>query len=439
MSRIAIVAGNSVHYIEILLDIWNHGDSAVLIDRNIPTDTLMHLLLEAQVEACYIDENILSKIDDYKNIKFVSINSELKMASPLPIGVYEKFFNNYSQDEALVIYSSGTTGKSKGIILSHYAINTNADSILDYMHLNASDSIYIAKPLFHSSTITGELIVALKAGIPLFIAPTLVPPRYVFENINRYNITTICLNPTLLRLYTHYLETKKINIQCLKTIYVSGAVLNLNLLKKARDVFKGISIYNVYGLSEVGPRVCAQRADCCHGGSVGRPIKGVDVVVINGKCQIAQIKEYGVIHINSPSLFSGYISGVTKHISLYGDWLNSGDIGYIDDFGELNIVGRVDDVIIIDSHKMYPNDIENTILKLADVDECVVVKVEKNGISCLGCLYVGKDNEMSIRHKLKDVLHPHEIPKMFVSCDTLPSNVNGKICIEKVLSYFSQI
>lgn len=198
MSRIAIVGDNSLSYIDILLDIWNQGNSAVLLDWHIPINTLIDLLVEALVEICYIDENIFAKINDCNNIKFISIKSDIRTARALPIEIYEKFRNNYSQDEALVIYSSGTTGKSKGIILSHYAINANADSIIDYMQLNASDSIYIAKPLFHSSTITGELMVALKAKIPLIIAPTLVPPRYVFKNIDKYNITTICLNPTLL-------------------------------------------------------------------------------------------------------------------------------------------------------------------------------------------------------------------------------------------------
>jgi acyl-coenzyme A synthetase/AMP-(fatty) acid ligase len=133
------------------------------------------------------------------------------------------------------------------------------------------------------------------------------------------------------------------------------------------------------------------------------------------------------------------VSGDIKHHSRYNDWLNSGDIGYIDDFGELNIVGRADDVIIINSHKIYPNDIERQIIKTADVDECVVVKVDNNGMSHLGCLYVGKDNQVSIRRKLKDVLLPFEIPKLLVAINVLPRNSNGKICSEQVRSYLNHI
>lgn len=93
----------------------------------------MDLLVEAQVKVCYVDENIFVKINDCNKIKFISIKSDLRMARFLPIEIYEKICSNYSECEALVIYGSGTTGKSKGVILSHYAINTNADSMLDYM------------------------------------------------------------------------------------------------------------------------------------------------------------------------------------------------------------------------------------------------------------------------------------------------------------------
>lgn len=435
MSRIAIIGDNSIAYIDILLDIWNRGDSAILVDRHIPMKVLKELLFEAHAKECYVDEYLINELGDNLDIGIIPIKAVSNSATIVPTKIYDKFQSNYSKDEAIIIYSSGTTGKAKGIILSHYAINTNADSILDYMQLKESDTLYIVKPLFHSSTITGELLVGLKGKTKMIIAPVLVPPRYVFDNINRYAVTTICLNPTLLRLYANYVEANELFTLSLKTIYVSGSLLDNRLLQQAINNFDNIRLYNVYGLSEAGPRVSAQRLNCAHNNSVGKPIKGVSIFVINEEGEIAQTNEYGIVHISTPSLFSGYISGSTKHTSRYGNYLNSGDIGYIDDYGELNIVDRVDNVIIIDSHKIYPSDIENTVLKYADVDECSVIKIGRNNESYLACVYAGRDSETMLRYKLKDFLLPYEIPKQFVKCEKLPKNSNGKVVMEKVFSY----
>ncbi|MCI8372837.1 MAG: long-chain fatty acid--CoA ligase [Lachnospiraceae bacterium] len=106
----------------------------------------------------------------------------------------------------------------------------------------------------------------------------------------------------------------------------------------------------MYGLSEAGPRVASQRKGC-RGTSVGYAIKGVDIAIVDNQGNILSTNEYGIIHVHTLSRFSGYISGFEKQVSLYKGWLNTGDVGYWDENGELHIVDRIDDVMIIDSHK----------------------------------------------------------------------------------------
>jgi acyl-coenzyme A synthetase/AMP-(fatty) acid ligase len=292
----------------------------------------------------------------------------------------------------------------------------------------------------HSSTITGELLVALKTKMKLIIGPTIVPPRYVLNNIKKYGVTLLCINPTLLSMYSDELNRREYNISSLKTIYVSGAILTNQVYEKARIAFKDIAIYNVYGLSELGPRVTAQRAGYCKNNSVGIPIKNVKIVIVNEQGSIVTSGEYGIIHVKTPSISNGYIVGYQKHNSLYKNWYNTGDIGYIDDYGELHIVSRLDDVIIIDSHKIYPSEIESIILSKTQVKECAVVKLRFNCKEVIGCLYVNDfDCSENIIRDLSNLLMSHEIPKFFLKCNSIPKTINGKISKNEIEKYLEML
>lgn len=430
MSRVALIGENSVEYVNALLDIWNNGDCAVLIDWRIPFQTAVKMMNEAKVHTCYIEKKLLDKmpVSLSESITFISFERKVMIAEYLPESVYDKFKPNYSNDEAIVLYSSGTTGKSKGIILSHYAININADAIIDYMKPNATDHIYIAKTLSHSSTLTGELLVSLKTHTKLVIAPTIMPPRYMLSNISKFNVTIICLNPTLLSMLVNEIQTSKYYISSLKKIYVSGSVLNDKIYEKAHKVLKNTSIYNVYGLSEAGPRVTAQREGCCGGNSVGKPIVGTQVAIIDEKGNILSHGNLGIIHVSTRSIFNHYVCGETKHESLYQGWLNTGDIGYIDSNKELHVVDRSDDVIILNSHKIYPSEIEKVILDSNHVSDCVVVNIKYNDNEFIGCLYVGDIvSEQEIKNELRSKLPTYEIPRRFIRRESVPRTLNGKI------------
>jgi len=434
MSRVALIGENSVEYVNALLDIWNNGDCAVLIDWRIPFQTAIKMMNEAKVHTCYIEKKLLDKmpVSLSESITFIPFERKVMIADYLPESVYGKFKPNYSNNEAIVLYSSGTTGKSKGIILSHYAINTNADAIIDYMKPNSTDHIYIAKTLSHSSTLTGELLVSLKTHTKLVIAPTIVPPRYMLSNICKFNVTIICLNPTLLSMLVNEVQRSKYDISSLKKIYVSGSILTDKIYEKAHVAFNNIAIYNVYGLSEAGPRVTAQRDGCCLSNSVGTPIKDIQIVIVD-ECGIPVLKKKrGIIHVNTPSRFTTYVIGHEKQ-SLYKGWLNTGDIGYWDENNELHIIERADDVIILDAHKLYPSEIEKKILESSYVSECVVTKTKCKDEEFISCLYVGENiSESELRNMLQKSLPVYEIPRRFIRCESIPRTLNGKISKEIV-------
>lgn len=442
MGRVALVGDNTVEYISLLIDIWNKGDCAVLLDWRMPFHAILGMMREADAHICYIENKFFAKFGDDlpQDIAFFPFESTIHIPCSLPDDVYRKFKSNYSTDEAVVIYSSGTTGKCKGVILSHYAININAEAIIDYMEPADGECIYICKTISHSSTLVGELLVALKNRMQLIVAPLIVTPRYVLRNIKRYGVTILCVNPTLLSMYADEYDPNKYDLSSLKRIYVSGSILNDKIYEKAHSLFGGIPIYNVYGLSEAGPRVTAQTSSCCKSNSVGKPIKNVLVKIVNENGDVVQTGERGMIHIYTPSIFNKYIVGGMRNATLCKNWHNTGDIGYIDCYGELHIVGRMDEVIAIDSHKIYPEEVEEVFLRFPTIKDCLVFKCDIASQSHLCCLVVGDEcNVDVIKIKAREFLMHYEMPKYIFKCAELPCNSNGKksaIKAQQILKQF---
>ena len=432
MSRVALIGENSLGYVNALLDIWNNGDCAVLIDWRIPFSVAIEMMQEADVQKCFVEQRFFERLTkkSVSNITMVPYEKISAAAEIIPNCIYDKFHSDYSNNEAVVIYSSGTTGKSKGVILSHFAINTNADAIIDYMKPSSEDCIYMVKTISHASSLVGELLVALKTRTRLLIAPIIVPPRYTFANIEKYRVSIMCINPTLLQMYLSECDQKKnkYDLSSLKELYVHGAKANIRVCELAKELFQNCAVYYEYGLTEAGPRVTTQKLSSKTLDSVGAPIKDVQVKIITQNGDAASNNEVGAIHVKTPSCYLGYVFGQQKFESFKQGWLNTGDIGFFDLNNELHILNRADDVMIINAHKVYPSEVERQIVANTAIEECVVVQIEHNGDALIGCLYVGaEDAPKAIRAALNKKLMIYEIPKIFLRCEELPRTKTGKV------------
>lgn len=438
--RVGIIGLNSLKYVSILLDLWNNGICAVLLDWRMPSLAAYVLLKEANVSLCYIDDELREnfKNEDFNDITIIFYKKNNEKMQFLNNDLYDKYKINYSNDEAIILYSSGTTGHSKGIILSHYSLTTNCDMIQEYMNLNSQDSIFIVKPFSHSSTLTGELLISLKYKINCLVCSFILPPRIILNNIIVYSITVICINPTLLKMIIHECMNNQYNFQSLKTIYVSGDILTDKLYDLSHKVLKNINIFNVYGMTETGPRISAQQLTCLKSNSVGKPLSRVSIAIVNENGELVENYSKGIVHVNTPCLFQSYVNGHMKNVSLFNNWYNTGDIGFFDSNSELHIIGRSDDLIIINSHKIYPFEIENLIMRLENVEECGVVKCIKNEQEILVCAYVSPFSNLNLKRILSKYLIAYEIPKIYIKLDKIPKNKNGKIDRKKLIEKINE-
>lgn len=442
---IGIISDNSIEMISLIVKIWNAGDCVAIIDWRQPLSFIYEAVIKANISICYLDKKNYDKLHKkLKSICLVKMISADIQRIPLiyPIEWMSAYVDRYTSDDALILFSSGTTGKAKGIVLSHYAINTNADAIIQHLHLNQNDILGIIKPLTHSSTIVGELLVGLKLKIPLIIFPLIYSPRILLHFLSKHRVSIICLNPFLLELLTNTMPNYKIDT--IRKIFVSGEALSLNLLKKASQRFANIPICNMYGLTEAGPRVTMQDQMDLQIISAGKCINGVTIQIQNIEGHTLKPNSIGSIFVNTPSKFTRII-GEEERQNTNKIFIDTGDMGYLDKENNLHIVGRIDSMFQIHSHNIYPEVLEDRLLNACPcLKECLIVK-EMQGIGDkLVCYYTvdfPNENISVIEHTMYQIcvnnFASFEIPSQFILTNELPHNSNGKK-IRKVKKYFSE-
>lgn len=437
--KIAIIADNSREYVISLLEIWRNGDCAVLIDWRFPWEKIAELFSQIDIDFCIVDERFKKEVSlEGFPYKIIQRSMGIEKISPQE---GHNYCARYSNESALILFSSGTTGTSKGIVLSYASIDYNSDSVIDYINPQDNDSIYIMKTLSHSSTVVAELLVAIRAGITIWLAPTVLPVRIAIKEIKKNNVTIICLNPTLLFLMVEYINKSHIEIDKLKNIYISGSILQSSLWHRAQIAFSNANIYNVYGLTECGPRVAALGTNERNGIiSVGSAITGVSVQVRNSGGKELGVKEIGEIWIKTRSLSKCYLN---KELEIdKNGYFFTKDIGYLNEKQELFVIARKDNMIISSSHNVFPEDLEARISSLEDVKENVVIGVddEKYGNRII-CLYTSKTGEKisDMRKKCLKFMAIYEVPSEFVFVKELPKNTNGKILRNEIRNVYKKM
>ena len=427
--RIGLIGDNSVEFIIQLIDIWNQGNCAVIIDWRIPFEVAMRMLLETGVEECYIDSEVMK--DNFSCTDFkISVYQSNRAIVCVPPEVQFSFVNNYSEEEALILFSSGTTGKAKGVILSHYAINKNAEAVIKYMELEPDDCIYLLKTFAHSATIVGEVLVGLKSRIKMIVAPTIMSASVNLHKMAANNVTIVGMNPTLLKVYSMAQRIKKYEVSSLKAIYFSGSTVEKAIIEQASECFDSAKILNVYGLSEAGPRVAAQTLSSKTNkmGGVGRAIEGVEIKILNNQGMETEAYEKGKIYVATECMSNGYVNQNTGLKMIDEKWLETGDIGYFDEDGELFITGRADNMVIVGSHNVFPEEIEDFIRSVDGVQDCVVLpqKDETYGEKIVCCYVSDKELTEELVSQCRKRLAPYEIPSTFINAEKLHTNLNGK-------------
>jgi acyl-CoA synthetase (AMP-forming)/AMP-acid ligase II len=335
-------------------------------------------------------------------------------------------------DLALLVYTSGSTGRPKGVMLSHRNLLAQAQLLRGHIELTPEDRCLLVLPLFHCNALLVSVLTPLLSG-----ACTTVMEKFSAQpflaRIAEVRPTYFSGVPAIYALLASLPDDVIPDVSSLRFAICGAAPVSAELLTKIETRF-GLHLIEGYGLTE---STCCSNCNPLDGpsklGTVGPPLRGLEVEVIDANGEILPRGERGQVVIRGPIVMEGYLNKpeATAETVIDG-WLHTGDVGIIDDDGYLSIVDRIKDMIIRGGENLYPKEIEATIYELDGVLEAAVVGRPDTVMGevpvAYVALYPGSDlTPEAITEHCRTHLTRVKVPVAVTIVDTIPKNPVGKI------------
>jgi long-chain acyl-CoA synthetase len=338
-----------------------------------------------------------------------------------------------ADDTAVILYTSGTTGKPKGAELTHANLTRNAEVAARLFRLDADGVVLGALPLFHSFGQTCGQNVAVATGASLALVPRF-DAGAVLETIERERVTVFEGVPTMYAALLHHPDRERFDVSTLRTCVSGGAALPVELLREFERVF-GCVILEGYGLSETSPVASFNHPDRVRKpGSIGTPIEGVEMKLLDDQGADAAPGEAGEIVIRGHNVMKRYwrLPQATADAIDADGWFRTGDIARVDADGYFFIVDRKKDLIIRGGYNVYPREVEEVLYEHPAVREAAVIGIPHaelgEEVGAAVALKPGADaTPPELREFVKDRVAAYKYPRHVWIVDELPTGPTGKI------------
>jgi long-chain acyl-CoA synthetase len=336
-------------------------------------------------------------------------------------------------DTAVILYTSGTTGTPKGAELTHSNMLENCrHGATELVRVSENDVILGALPLFHSFGQTCCMNNAVRAGACLTMIPRFDPAK-ALEIIQRDEVTLFEGVPTMYHAMLNHPDRDQYDISSLRTCVSGGSAMPVEVMRGFEQAF-GCVVLEGYGLSETSPVASFNHLDREHKpGSIGTPIKGVEMKVVDENDEELPAGEVGEIVIRGHNVMKGYWNrpDATAEV-MRGGWLHTGDMARVDEDGYFFIVDRKKDMIIRGGYNVYPREIEEVLYEHPAVLEAAVIAVPDKALGEeVGAAVVLRPeadaDAQDIRAFVKERVAAYKYPRHIWFMDELPKGPTGKI------------
>jgi long-chain acyl-CoA synthetase len=336
-------------------------------------------------------------------------------------------------DTAVILYTSGTTGKPKGAELTHQNLFRNADvSSRTTSEISRGDVVLGALPLFHSFGQTVSMNASLMVGACLTLIPRFDPGE-ALATMQRDGVTHFYGVPTMYGALLHHPERESFDASALRICITGGASMPVEVLRGFEDAF-GAKVMEGYGLSETSPVACSNHPDKERkAGSIGTPIEGVEMRVVDEDDEPLPQGEVGEIVIRGHNIMKGYWGRPDATAeAMRGGWFHSGDMARTDEDGYFYIVDRKKDLIIRGGYNVYPREVEEVLYEHPKIREAAVVGVPHDEwgeeIGAAVVLHDGEElSPEEVSAYVKERIAAYKYPRIVWFIDDLPKGPTGKI------------
>ncbi|MDG5473424.1 fatty acid--CoA ligase family protein [Jeotgalibacillus sp. ET6] len=453
--HIGLLLGNSPHFIVSLYAALRIGATAVPINPIYTPDEISYILRDGDVKVVValdlllplvekahavlpeISHYVICETSSQTQEQIENLGEEIKSKvtsfthalAPYP-PVYEGP-ELVQDDVAVILYTSGTTGKPKGAMLTHRNVYSNAKDTAEYLSITGEDKVIAALPMFHVFALTVVLNAPLINGGTIIIVPKF-SPKDVFDLTKKYEATVFAGVPTMYNFLLQYPDADPADFSSVRLCISGGASLPVALLHQFEEKFS-VRVSEGYGLSEASPVTCFNPLDKERkAGSIGTSITNVENKIVNELGEELPPGEVGELIVRGPNVMKGYYKMPEDTGAAIRDgWLFTGDLAKKDEEGYFFIVDRKKDMILVGGYNVYPREVEEVLYSHKNVVEAAVVGVpDPDYGEAVQCFVVKKDASLTKEELLEfcgKQLAKYKLPTVVEFIEELPKNTTGKI------------
>jgi long-chain acyl-CoA synthetase len=360
----------------------------------------------------------------------------LARAEPLPVA-----HPRSEEDDAILLYTGGTTGRSKGVRLSHRNVVINGMQTAFAMRPNHDDVYLHVAPMFHSADLFG-ITYTLAGGAHAFLPQ--FTGKDTLRTIETLGITQLMLTPTMIIMTLQEPDFERYDLSKLRRIFYGSSPMDAVWIERMVKAYKGVEVVQGYGLTETSPILTMMNhQDHVHAietGNLdllrgcGKPIPGVELEIRGGDDKPVPLGTPGEIVVRAPNASThGYLKRPKETKEAFrGGWFHTGDVARMDEEGNVYLLDRMKDMVITGAENVYTSEVEAALYKHEKIHECAVVGVpdETYGEALLAAVVPAPgatlEPEQLIAHCRK-YIGGYKIPRRYVFLDELPKSAMNKI------------